>query len=303
MLCKSSGMFLLIGVLVAAVGCADQPSAPTPTPAPLVFDGAAALRHVEAQIAFGPRPTGSEAAHATAEYIQAQLVSSGWEPRVQEFVYQDVQGQNIYAVSSRDERPVILLGAHFDTRRQADQDSTDALAPVLGANDGASGVAVLLELARVLDLERVQSRVVLAFFDAEDNGRLDGWDWIVGSRLFASSMDQLPVYVIIVDMVGDEDQQLYYESNSDPALRAALWQTAADLGFSDQFIPEERHSLLDDHTAFIERGIPAVDIIDFDYPYWHTTEDTLDKVSAASLMRVGRVLEKFLEEGGAYPGY
>jgi Zn-dependent M28 family amino/carboxypeptidase len=101
--------------------------------------------------------------------------------------------------------------------------------------------------------------------------------------------------MILVDMVGDADQQFYYEGNSDPALREELWQIAADLGYGETFIPEHRWTMIDDHVPFARRGIPAVDIIDFDYPYWHTTQDTCDKVSAQSLERVGRVVEQYVE--------
>jgi glutaminyl-peptide cyclotransferase len=159
---------------------------------------------------------------------------------------------------------------------------------------------VLLELARVVDLSAVDGSVWLVFFDAEDNGRLDGWDWIVGSRRFAESLDFQPEYVIVVDMIGDADQSIYLEANSDPVLQDHIWKIAARLGYADYFIPEVRHSMLDDHTPFLERGITAVDIIDFDYPYWHTVSDTADKVSAESLERVGRTLETLLESGGAY---
>jgi len=105
-----------------------------------------------------------------------------------------------------------------------------------------------------------------------------------------------PVYVIVVDMVGDKKQELYYEGNSDPALRERLWAIAAELGY-EEFVPEVGYSLVDDHLPFLNAGIPAVDIIDFNYPYWHTVEDTCDKVSPESLERVGRVLGKFLARG------
>ena len=95
---------------------------------------------------------------------------------------------------------------------------------------------------------------------------------------------------------GDADQQLYYENNSHPAWRRTLWQIAADLGYGDAFIPQVKYTIIDDHLPFARRGIPAVDIIDFDYPYWHTTEDTADKASADSLQRVGHTLEIWLEE-------
>jgi glutaminyl-peptide cyclotransferase len=194
--------------------------------------------------------------------------------------------------------PIIILGAHYDTRRMADQDPVRPTDPVPGANDGASGVAVLLELARTLDRQRVPHEVWLAFFDAEDNGRLDGWDWIIGSRYMADNLTVQPEAMILVDMIGDADQQIYLELNSDPQLSAALWATAASLGYGQHFIPAPRFTMIDDHIPFKERGIPAVDIIDFDYPHWHTTADTADKVSAASLERVGRTLEAYLETEG-----
>ena len=105
-----------------------------------------------------------------------------------------------------------------------------------------------------------------------------------------------PSLVIVVDMIGDADQQIYMERNSDPELQETLWRIASQLGYGDFFIPQPKWSILDDHTPFLQAGIPAVDIIDFDYPYWHTVEDTCDKLSAESLERVGRTVEAFLEE-------
>jgi glutaminyl-peptide cyclotransferase len=156
---------------------------------------------------------------------------------------------------------------------------------------------VLLELARTLNLQDIDHEIWLAFFDAEDNGQLDGWDWIAGSRYMAANLNlsPLPQAMILVDMVGDADQQIYFDTNSDRVLSAQLWTVAAQLGYGQHFIPLPRYAMLDDHTPFAELGIPAVDIIDFDYPYWHTTHDTADKLSAASLARVGRTLESYLE--------
>jgi Iap family predicted aminopeptidase len=138
----------------------------------------------------------------------------------------------------------------------------------------------------------------LAFFDLEDNGSggLPGFQWIVGSTHMSQNLDVTPQAMVLVDMVGDADQQLYYEGMSHPELRAELWRIGAELGFGDQFIPEVGYTLIDDHLPFALAGIPAVDIIDFNYEYWHTVEDTADKASAQSLMRVGRTLEVWLEE-------
>lgn len=210
----------------------------------------------------------------------------------QEFTYRDTPVRNI--IGRLGQGPVVIVGAHYDTRRSADME--DASVPVMGANDGASGVAVLLELARTLDQNKLQNEVWLTFFDAEDNGRLDGWEWCVGSNYMAENLKITPEAVVVVDMIGDADQDLYYERNSNPVLLAQLWDIAATLNYTDTFFAEYKHSIYDDHRPFIERGIPAVDIIDFDYDYWHTTQDTPDKVSAESLERVGRVVEVWLEE-------
>jgi len=285
----------------------DRPPAPSEIPRPeptatattirrTTFDGERAFELAVRQTEFGFRPTGSLAGWATGDWIIAELEAAGWETETQIFDYQGVTARNIVGKSPGVAgRPVIILGAHYDTRRRADQDPESPHEPVLGANDGASGTAVLLELASSLDLEPIPYQVWLTFFDAEDNGNLDGWDWIVGSSYMAARLTIEPRFVIVVDMVGDRCQQIYYESNSDPELMSAIWSVAAALGYGDAFIPAYRHAMLDDHIPFARLGIPAVLIIDFDYPYWHTTSDTIDKISAASLERVGRTLETFLE--------
>jgi Zn-dependent M28 family amino/carboxypeptidase len=112
----------------------------------------------------------------------------------------------------------------------------------------------------------------------------------------ADNLEVRPTAVIVVDMVGDADQQLYYEGNSHPVLRQTLWQIAAGLGYGEVFIPQLKYTMIDDHLPFAQRNIPAVLIIDFDYPYWHTTEDTADKASPESLHRVGHTLQVWLEE-------
>jgi Zn-dependent M28 family amino/carboxypeptidase len=130
----------------------------------------------------------------------------------------------------------------------------------------------------------------LVFFDAEDSGGLDGRDWLMGSHAFVSELTFHPRAAIIVDMVGDADLNIYIERNSNAALVAEIWGQASKLGFGHQFIQTVKYSMFDDHTPFLEAGIPAVDIIDFDYPYWHTSADTPDKVSPKSLQIVGETL-------------
>lgn len=117
----------------------------------------------------------------------------------------------------------------------------------------------------------------------------------MGSRLFVQELAQKPSRAVIIDMIGDTDLQVFREHNSDPQMTDQLWQAAYDLGYSSYFIDQEKYNILDDHIPFIEAGIPAVDIIDFDYPWWHTLSDTVDKVSPQSLEIVGKTLIKWLE--------
>ncbi len=294
----------------SACGCGPTPTPPaTATPVPRIFDGKHAHEtYVVGQMNFGARPAGSKALRETGDYILAQLKESKVKTETQEFTFRNVPVRNIVGKLAEGRGPVIILGAHYDTRLKADQDKTNPDQPVLGANDAASGVAVLLELARVLDPAKLKNEVWLAFFDAEDNGDLSGcviapqppcdpraWHWSVGAEYLAENLKVTPDAVIIADMIGDADQNIYFEHNSDATLQKDLWAIAARLGYTRQFIAEYKWSMDDDHTPFVQRGIRAVDLIDFDYPYWHTTQDTLDKVSGASLERVGRVLQTWLE--------
>lgn len=275
------------------------PNTPTPTVTPSVritFDSGRALSIVQQQVSFGPRVSGTSENRQAGDAILTTLAQYGWITQTQTFTYQDTLIRNIWGMKGEGEQ-IVIIGAHYDTRRRADRDPTNANKPVPGANDGASGVSVLLELARSLNLDLRQQQVWLVFFDAEDNGELDGWDWIVGSSYFADSLTLVPSAVVVVDMVGDADQQFYYERNSEPALMRDIWNVAERAGYGNAFIKQPKYDMLDDHTPFVSRGWRAIDIIDFDYPYWHTTGDTPDKISAISLERVGRTLELWLEQG------
>jgi Iap family predicted aminopeptidase len=263
--------------------------------APVSFDSSRAYADVQTQVAFGPRIPGSEGHAKVRAWIRAELESAGWRVQIRETERMGHPIYNILATRGA-ESPKIFLGAHYDTRMVADNDPDESKRsqPVPGANDGASGVAVLLELARSLPADTVP--VWLVFFDTEDNGRIDGWDWILGSRAFAEEIAVRPEAVVIVDMIGDADLNIYLEKNSDVAIRTEIWSSAEKLGYGNKFINVEKYSMEDDHTPFLEAGIPAVDIIDFDYPYWHTTQDTADKVSAESLQAVGDTLWNWVVE-------
>ena len=256
------------------------------------FDGQRAYQDVIAQVAFGPRIPDSQAHADTITYIQEELRKAGWKSKIQMTDWKGFLVQNIIAFRS-DQTPQIILGAHYDTRLLADQDpGAGRAAPVPGANDGASGVAVLLELARTLPAATIPTWLV--FFDAEDNGELAGREWIMGSNAFVSELSFHPRAAIILDMVGDADLNLYIEQNSNATLATEIWGQAAKLGYSRQFIQTVKYSMLDDHTPFLVAGIPAVDVIDFDYPYWHTAADTPDKVSPKSLQIVGETIRTWL---------
>ncbi|MGC9357043.1 MAG: M28 family peptidase [Anaerolineae bacterium] len=291
-----AAIVLLFIVTTCRPATPTLPPEPTVTPLPQTFQGELAYDWVLRQTDLGYRITGTETNLLAGDMFIEDLRALGWEVREQNFTYRDTPVRNILAW--RGEGPALLIGAHYDTRRAADQE--DPNVPVMGANDGASGVAVLLELARVVDPTQINNRLYLAFFDAEDNGDLDGWSWIVGSSYMANNWGEAgepPLEaMILVDMIGDADQQIYYERNSDPALREEIWAIAAELGYGDRFIPQPKYAMLDDHIPFIRQGIPAIDIIDFDYPYWHTTQDTPDKVSPESLEAVGHTLEVWLEQ-------
>jgi len=264
-------------------------------PASASFDGSHALADVQTQLAFGPRVPDTDG-HAKVEaWITNQLQSAGWIVDVQRTERLGHPIHNIIA-KLNDQSPQIILGAHYDTRMIADNDPdlTKRNQPMPGANDGASGVAVLLELARSLPKDTVPTWLV--FFDTEDNGDIKGWDWILGSRAFAEEVKIKPHAVVVIDMIGDADLNIYLEKNSNVPIRTEIWSTAAKLGYGNQFINKEKYSMEDDHTPFLQAGLPAVDLIDFDYPYWHTTQDTADKVSAQSMQVVGETLWHWVTE-------
>jgi glutaminyl-peptide cyclotransferase len=290
---KSVAIYLTgIGLLLAVV-LAWYASAFLIESEPEYFDGQRALAHVETQVAFGPRTPGSTGHAQVQEWLRAELSAARWDSRIQSAEMLGHPIQNVIAHRG-DEMPKIILAAHYDTRMLADNDPDPRmqLEPVPGANDGASGVAVLLELARVLPSDTIP--IWLVFFDAEDNGRIQGWDWILGSQAFVAELETHPEAVVIVDMIGDADLNIYKERSSDQDLVDEIWNVAAALGYEQVFIPEPKYSMIDDHTPFLQAGIPAIDIIDFDYPYWHTTEDTVEKVSAESLGIVGATLQEWV---------
>jgi len=313
--------FVLILIFVIITGCSGgtvpfQTPMQTPTEnIPLLFDGQRAWQEVDYQVSLGARTPGSEAHQKAVTWMLSELKTAGWDVQVQESSLMGHTIQNVVAEWGEG-HPWVVVGAHYDSRLVADQDPDPQkrTLPVPAANDGASGVAVLLELARILPSnfhsgsvavqptgQPVPARkITLLFIDAEDNGEIPGWDWLLGSQAYnqqwqAKGVDR-PDAAVIIDMIGDKNLNIYRELNSDPALSNAIWAQAQALGYSEQFINQPKYRMLDDHIPFIKAGIPAVDVIDFDYPYWHTTADTADKVSAQSLQIVGDTLAAWLTQ-------
>ncbi len=288
---RSIALYLLvIGLLLAAaLGWYARAFSLDRAAASAKFDGDRAYADVQTQVAFGARIPGSDAHAKALDWMRTELESAGWQVEIQQAQAMGHPIQNLIAQRTN-QPPQLVLGAHYDSRIYAnrDPDPNNWTQPVPGANDGASGVAVLLELARTLPKDVVPVRLV--FFDAEDNGEIPGWDWLLGSRAYVASLTAKPKAMVLVDMVGDADLSLPMEGNSDPALRNSIWDTAAKLGYEDIFTAEPRYFIEDDHLPFIQAGIPAVDVIDIEYRYWHTTADVPEHVSAHSLQIVGDVL-------------
>ena len=267
----------------------------------LAFDGENAMDYLIQQCDFGPRPPGSDNLTQCKTYIASTLESFGWNVTFQEFTYLEVECSNIIATWPDAEQPSYILGAHYDTRPIADEDPNPAnsMTPIIGANDGASGVAVLLELASGLP-SGIRDSVEIVLFDAEDSGYINGWSWIVGSTHYVNQLSPTRVSeidaMILVDMVGDSDLRLERETSSTRSLQDLIWSIADEMGHNDTFLDVSGTSITDDHRPFLAVGIPSVDIIQHsDFPwYWHTLEDTPDKCSAESLQTVGEVLETFL---------
>ncbi|EQB62857.1 MAG: Peptidase M28 [candidate division Zixibacteria bacterium RBG-1] len=270
------------------------------------FDAQRAFGYLQNQCDFGPRNPGSEAHQKTKQYLFDSLNKLTNLVSTQEFIHFDSALKkeliltNIVATFYPEEKERILLCAHWDTRPWADQDPQveNITQPILGANDGASGVAVLLELAHILSQKKPKFGVDIVFFDGEDYGRQrDLKNFCLGSSFFAKNLPIAgPKFGILLDMVGDKDLNIYKEQYSytyAPEIVDLIWSKAKKLELNS-FHDQVRHSVWDDHMPLILAGIPTVDIIDFDYPYWHTLQDTPDKCSEQSLETVGKLLISIL---------
>ena len=285
-------------LLPLLAGCGDRLP-------PREFEGQAALRYVERQLAFGPRIPGTKGHAAMAAWLDSLLHARADSVIAQRWTHVTARGDSLPLVNyiarfNPAGATRLLFLAHWDTRPKADgRASRDTTLPVPGANDGASGVAVLLAMADQLRKTPPAIGVDLLFVDGEDYGDFDrNEDVLLGSRYYAlHPAGPAPRFAVLFDMVGDKDLRIPQEGRSltgAPDVVELVWALAARIGHGDVFVPEEGITLDDDHVPLQQAGIRAIDLIDFtfggpDNQWHHTPDDTLDKVSAASLQVVGDV--------------
>lgn len=256
------------------------------------FSGASALEFTQRAVAFGPRTAGTEANHKLQAYILDQLRKAGAQVTEDAFVARTPQGEvamkNIIGKFPGSSGKAIAVTGHFDTKYLPS-------GRFVGASDGGSSTGVLLELARISAGAARTDDLYLAFFDGEEAfGTWGPADSLYGSRHLAElwnrngNLARLKA-LINVDMVGDKNLNISLEGNSDPYVQRLVWKAAADLGRIGNFMTDSQE-IEDDHIPFVRLGVRAIDLIDFDYPAWHTEDDTMDKLSAQSLETVGAVV-------------
>jgi hypothetical protein len=283
-------LVVLVGAGLLAQGASAPSSAPPAGPG---FDGSRAWEHLRQIVSQGPRPSGSVALRQTRAYITRQVSSLGLTVQEQPFVAQTplgpVQMTNLIVRLPGTRADRIVIGGHYDTKLYTDF-------AFVGANDGGSSAAFLIELTRALRNRPRQFTYELVWFDGEEARRPE-WqnpDNTYGSRHYVQAAQAAGAVrslrgMILVDMIGERNPRFLRESHSTPWLKDIVWRTAAELGHGEVFQAAET-PIEDDHMRFLEAGVPSVNIIDLDYPHWHAAGDTLDKLAARSLQVVGDVL-------------
>jgi glutaminyl-peptide cyclotransferase len=305
---------VLAGTLLVACGAAEpakpveplepasnqvQPSANRVEPK---FRGEAAWGHLEQQIGFGPRPSGSAAIAQTRAYLLAELKAMGIQAREQAFEGRTPNGPvrmvNVIATIPGRRPDRLALASHFDTKRTPFLGGYTGtrVTRFVGASDGASSTAVLLELGRALAARQNEYTIELIFFDGEEAVvEWQGQDNTYGSRHYVQAAQQdgslrTLKALVLLDMVGDKNLNIKRETTSTPWLTDTIWAAARGLGYTAEFNNELFTIGGDDHFPFLAAGIPAVDIIDFDYPHWHEATDDIQNVSRQSLQVVGNAI-------------
>lgn len=315
---------IIVSVAILTFACANNistsQSSPVSTPAAVSkdsekkltsFDGQRAFAHVKAQVDLGPRPAGSPAGEKTGAYIKRELESYGLKTTLDAFTpvtpHGKVKMKNIIAELPGETSDVIIITSHYDTKYFKEF-------TFVGADDGGSSTGVLLEIARTMAADSAAGRAKrrftyqFVFLDGEEafcrewSECLNGQDNTYGSRHLVErlkkekQLDRVKA-LILLDMIGDKDLKIPREENSSRWLVDAIWSTARENGYARYFPADKQsdQSVTDDHIPFLEAGVNAVDLIDLDYgveenTFWHTEQDTLDKISARSLEIVGEVV-------------
>jgi len=304
--------FLALAAVTACGATSDKPAAAAR--ASNEFNADSAMSYIRQQLAFGPRVPGTEPARKTGDWIVAHLRATADTVLEQRWTHTLANGKplpmrNIFARFKPNAKERILYLTHWDTRPVADMESDPVKAgmPIPGANDGASGVALLLAISDALKKAPPGVGVDLLFVDGEDWGTFTpDVDVLIGSTYFAEHLPSAgyrPLFGVLWDMIGDADLNIYQEVNSAqaaPEVVQKVWGLAKDMGYEKYFIPEAKEPITDDHVPLIKAGLRVIDVIDIDYgprnasglvttSYHHTLDDTIDKVSAKSMKIVGDV--------------
>lgn len=302
----------------AQSGSASQGIATTEIVTPAPFDVDSAYRYVAEQVAFGPRVPGSSEHRRCGDWIAAKLKGLGYSVVEQRFPGMDYfgkpqEGRNIVAyLEPRPERRILLM-AHWDTRAVADYDHDPSKrgTPILGADDGGSGVAVLLELARQNALTAEPLGLDFIFFDLEDGGTsADNDSWCLGSQYWAKNPhlpDYRAEYGVLLDMVGSKHAKFHWEGYSKAyaaPVMYKIWDTARQIGWSKYFVASDGGDMIDDHVPVIKhRGVPSVDIINYDQRnpkgfgnHWHTHGDNMNIIDKQTLRAVGETVATALRD-------
>lgn len=311
-------LFLCGSCSSGKAGHGDTSTHPVTEEARPAFNADSAYSFVEQLVAFGPRVPNTEAHRRAGNWLADKMKGYGWEVIEQPVVLTAFDGtplhaRNIFSRINPDKGSRLLLLAHWDSRPWADEDPDPAMhsSPVLGANDGASGIGVLLEIARQLgtsgsgETNQDAPGVDILFVDAEDWGSHDFEEsWALGTRYFAVNPpveNYRPDGAILLDMVGSPNARFgyeYFSSHSNPSLQQRVWSNASRLGYGNYFHTGFGGAVTDDHVELIKRGIPSIDIIDyrdgdgykgFD-PVWHTSKDNMDNISRKTLQAVGETV-------------
>jgi len=285
-----SGFLVLVSLVFAA--CSSRPAAQSPKPEAR-FDSTRAYEHLRQVVSFGPRPAGSPGLERTRAYVIEQLKAAGVVVTLQSFVAKTPIGEipmvNLIATIPGTRKERIAIAGHYDTKLFREF-------RFVGANDGGSSTAFLIEMARVLNARPNTFTIELLFFDGEE-ATLRDWgprDHTYGSQHYVETARNSGTLstlraLVLVDMIAERSQRFMRESTSTPWLTEIIWSTARRLGYGSVFVDADT-PIEDDHVPFLDAGVPATDIIDLDYPAWHTAADTLDQTSARSLQIVGDVV-------------